>query len=164
MTPRFNFEGVINICGGDQCYGYTQLFRNGAIEATKVGITMMRPQGRLIPSLDLDRTILEVIPLYLDALKDLDISPPIVVMISLLGVRGAILGVSDSQFNFDEPIPIRRDLLELPEIIFETYGTSEDYTARMRPAFDALWNTAGFAKSKHFNSVGKWVGEAGLRQ
>ena len=37
MTPRFNFEGVINYRGGEKCFGYTQIFRNGIIEATKAG-------------------------------------------------------------------------------------------------------------------------------
>jgi hypothetical protein len=163
MTPRFNFEGVINISGGDQCYGYTQLFRSGAIEAVKVGITMTRPQGRLIPSLDLDKTILEVVPMYMDVLKELDILPPIVVMTSLTGVRGAILGISNQQFVFDQPTPIRRDLLELPEIVFEAYGTSERYVGRMRPAFDALWSTAGYSKSRYFDAEDRWIGDRGLR-
>ena len=38
MTPRFNFEGVVNERGGDQNFGYTQVFRNGALEATKAKI------------------------------------------------------------------------------------------------------------------------------
>lgn len=42
MTPRFNFHGFINERGGDQNHGYTQIFRNGALEATKAGIVLDR--------------------------------------------------------------------------------------------------------------------------
>jgi hypothetical protein len=46
----------------------------------------------------------------------------------------------------------------LPEVVIEQYGTSEDYQRTVRPAFDALWNAAGFSASKHFDADGRWVG------
>jgi hypothetical protein len=42
MTPRFNFHGFVNERGGDQNHGYTQIFRNGSLEATKAGIVRKR--------------------------------------------------------------------------------------------------------------------------
>jgi len=107
-----------------------------------------------IPTLDFDRWIFERLPNYLSALQALDVPTPIVVMITLQGVRGARLGVNPKPLD-DLPV-ITRDVLELPEIVIEQYGTEADYQRTLRPAFDALWNTGGFARSKHFDKDGNW--------
>ena len=120
--------------------------------------TVMERQGyTIIPCLDFDRHILEVLPLYLEALRSLDVPPPIVVMLTLEGVHGAVLGVSEEQLLFHRH-PILQSVLELPEIIVEDYGTAQDYQRIVRPAFDALWNAGGFSASQYFNADGVWTG------
>jgi hypothetical protein len=121
--------------------------------------SVIEVSGRLIiPSIDFDKHILEVLPLYLDALRSLEVPPPIVVMLTLEGVNGAVLGLSEEQLMYDPPAPISQSVLELPEIIVEDYGTPQSYQRALRPAFDALWNAGGFAASKHFNDDGVWIG------
>src|SRR5262249_27494505 len=95
---------------------------------------------------------------YFDALRSLEVPPPIVVMLTLEGVSGAVLGVSPEQFIFEPPVPISQSVLELPEIIVEDYGTSQSYERALRPAFDALWNAGGFAASQYFSDEGVWTG------
>ena len=77
-------------------------------------------------------------------------------MIALQGVRGARLGVGPNWSTYDDPPVINRAVLELPEISIEGYGTPADYQRAARPAFDALWNTGGYARSKHFDEDGTW--------
>lgn len=158
FTPQFNFDGVINYRGGDVCYGYTQIFRNGIIEATKAGVVSDYNGQQNIPSLDFDRGIFAVLPSYLNGLRSLDVPPPLVVMISLQEISGASLGVGGDIWNFNVAIPFKSHELLLPEIIIEDYGTEHDYQRVMRPAFDALWNAAGFAASKYFNDDSIWIG------
>lgn len=158
MTPRFNFDGVINYRGGDRCYGYTQIFRNGIIEATKAAIVGERDGRKIIPSLSFDRYIFEVLPGYLNGLRALDVPSPLVVMLSLQEIAGASLGVRTNYFDDDTVLFNSPDLL-LPEIMIEDYGTDQDYQRAMRPAFDALWNSAGYAASPYFNTDNLWVGE-----
>jgi hypothetical protein len=157
-SPRVNFDGFSNVSPGadGKCLSYTQVFRNGAIEAVKVRVVSDIQPGQLyIPTLDFDRSIFEKLPDYLSALQRLDVPPPIILMITLQGVRGARLGVGLQ--SFDDPPKIDRDVLELPECVIEQYSTDVDYQKAARPAFDALWNTGGFAHSKHFDSTGKWA-------
>jgi len=157
-SPRVNFDGFSNIHHGadGKCWSYTQVFRSGAIEAVKVRVVSDLQSGQLyIPTLDFDRWIFEMLPDYLSALQRLDVPPPIILMITLQGVRGARLGVSPE--SFDDPPKIDRDVLELPECIIEQYGADVDYQRAARPAFDALWNTGGFAHSKHFDATGRWT-------
>jgi len=157
-SPRINFDGFSNLYHGSdgKCWSYTQTFRNGAVEAVKVRVVSDLQAGQLwIPTRDFDRWIFEVLPGYLSALQQLDVPPPIILMISLQGVRGARLaGARDS---LDDPPKIDRDVLELPECIIEQYGTDADYQRAARPAFDALWNTGGYFRSNHFDSTGRWV-------
>ncbi len=157
FSPRINFDGFSNVRNGTdgKCYSYTQVFRNGAIEAVKVRVVSDLDRPHLwIPTLDFDKWIFERLPNYLSALQTLDVPPPIILMITLQGVRGARLGVHPQPLE-DLPV-LDRDVLELPEIVIEHYGSEFDYQRAARPAFDALWNTGGFARSKHFDLAGLW--------
>jgi len=157
FSPRINFEGFANLHHGDsgKCWSYTQMFRNGAIEALKVRVLSDQQAGQLwIPALAFDQWIFERLPEYLSAMQKLDVPPPIILMITLQGVRGARLGIGSR--SFEDPPIIDRDVLELPECIIEQYGVDTDYQRASRPAFDALWNTGSFARSKHFDSTGAW--------
>jgi hypothetical protein len=158
-TPRFNFDGLI-LTTGSPTHSYTQLHRNGVIEAVRVRAIVEHDDGRrLIPSLDFDRYAIEGLPLYLRALSTLGVPAPLVVMLTLTDTRGAVLGISQEQFIIDPPAPISQPILELPEIVIDDYGSSEDYQRAVRPAFDALWNAGGFSSSRYFDPSGLWIGD-----
>jgi hypothetical protein len=160
FTPRLNFDGFVNLRGAEtpSLPGYTQLFRNGIIEAVRVGILREHEKQLLLPSIPFERYPIEVIPMYLDALRGLEIAPPVILMITLLGMEGSVLGVSNEENLFDPPPPFDRSKFDLPEIVIEEYGSSEDYIRAVRPAFDAMWNAAGRMRSPHFDESGLWVG------
>jgi hypothetical protein len=156
-SRTINFDGFSNVHRGPDglCWSYTHIFRNGAIEAVKVGLLSDSDRGNLrIPTLALDEWIFELLPSYLSALQKLDIPPPIVFMLTLQGVRGARLGIGRDTGQ-TRPV-IDRAVLELPEILIEQYGTDVEYQRAVRPAFDALWNAGGFVQSNHFDDMGRW--------
>lgn len=161
MSVRFNFDGVINFRGGERCHGYTQVFRSGVVEATKADIVRVTPRDgrKRIPSKALVKHIVEALPVYLNGLKGLDISPPLVVMVSLAEVHGVHLGVERQTFDDDESYAFDKSELLLPEIVLEDYGPEQHYQKAMRPAFDALWNAAGFVESPYFDKNDIWIGE-----
>jgi hypothetical protein len=161
FTATTNFDGFSNLyhARDQQCWSYTHVFRNGAIEAVKVRTLTdlyVKDGPLFIPTLDFDKWIFKCLPLYLSALQRLNVSPPVILMITLQGVPGARLGVDPRPL--DDPPPIDRSVLELPEVVLERYGTEEEYQRAARPAFDALWNTGGFFRSQHFDDSGRWVG------
>jgi len=71
-----------------------------------------------IPTLAFDHWILERLPNYLSTLQSLDVPPPIILMTTLQGVRGARLGVRPIPLE-DLPV-LDRDVLELPEIVINS--------------------------------------------
>lgn len=165
-TPTINFDGFANIRGGDQCFGYTQIFRNGIIEATKVPISRDGRAGERgahmhrIPMRTFGEALLPSIPLYIRALEELEVSPPFALMISLQEVRGVFLGLRDDPL-LEGQRPIDRSDLELPIQQIDAFGDNESYREAIRPAMDALFNSVGFASADpyliNFDAEGRWV-------
>ena len=154
---RFNFEGFMVERSGGREHGYTQIFRNGALEATRAAITGEYQSTRSIPQGKVEKHILQALPGYLNGLRDIGIPPPLVVLFTFEGVKGAYYAIPKD--IFDDKIPvIERDVLHLPDCLINDYGTEEDYHRAVKPAFDALWNTAGCASAESFSSDGTWVG------
>jgi len=156
-SPRFNFDGVINERGDELNHGYTQIFRNGAIEATKANIVREHQGRRGVAGLSLEQYFFERYASYIAGLKALGIEPPITVMITLEGIAGAYYHVYNDAFA-DELVPFDRDVLYLPDCLIGAYGPNESYHVAIRPAFDALWNAVGFSASQFFDDSGLWVG------
>jgi len=154
--PRFNFHGVINERGGQSNYGYTQIFRNGILEATKANI--VPGSDRIIPGLKLQSEIFEVFHPYLLGLQDVGVPPPLIIMFTFEDVRDARYIVVAREIFYDSITRFQDDVLTLPECLIENYGTEVDHHKAVRPAFDALWNASGFPKSQFYNEEGKWVG------
>jgi hypothetical protein len=159
-TCGINFDGFSGKSLGpdQQCFSYVQLFRNGIIEAAMVGIVANIGTRAVIPALDFEKIILGSLPPYINALRDLDVGAPLAIMITLQSVQGARLGVNPKWIV--NPVPeIDRDPLELPEILLEDYDSDHAYHQAIRPAVDALWNTAGIAASRYYDADGRWIGE-----
>lgn len=158
LTPRFNLDGFINERGGDNNHGYTQVFRNGVVEAAKASIIREHEGRRLIPGIAIEKHFFEVVPGYFEALRALGVPAPLCVMITLEGVNGAAYTVGRHlDGDGDEP-PLNRNEIALPECVIDEYGDRRSYTNALRPAFDALWNASGYAEARTFNTAGEWIG------
>lgn len=155
--PRFNLEGLINERGGEQNSGYTQIFRNGIVEATKAPIAGIHEGKKYIPSRNLEKHVFESLPNYIHGLRDLGVPTPLIVLITLEGVKDAAYKVSSGIFHDPEPA-IERDVVFLPECVINEYGDVAEYHRAVKPAFDALWNTAGYVSAQTFTADGVWVG------
>ena len=159
-SPRFNFEGLVNERGGEKNFGYTQIFRNGALEATKASIIREHEGQNYILARVFEEDIFEVLSGYLNGLRDVGVPPPLAILFTLVGVRGILYKVVRKHFFDDDPEPvIERDILYLPECIINEYGPESDYHRAVKPAFDALWNAAGRESAKSFSADGIWDGK-----
>lgn len=152
----FNFDGFITVRGGQTCHGYTQLFRNGCLEAVKVGAITAFDKRSVIPSNPIEQHVIESLANYLDGLKALNVPPPLICLLTLDGVHGAYLGVPRSYPDFEDFTAISYNTLLLPECVIEDYGTRLDYERAIRPAFDALWNAGGYSSALSFDADGRW--------
>ncbi len=145
LTPRFNSDGFISARSGYQCHGYTQLFRNGCLEATKVGF-LSGTENKKILAHQIEKILLEKTSTYIKNLKSVGVSPPLFIALSLQGVSGATVICANLFDMYDVPSPLRVADLLLPICVIDDFGTDESYHLALRPALDALWNAGGFGE------------------
>ncbi len=155
-SPRFNLLGFINERGGDSNHGYTQVFRNGMLEATKASI-LRTPEGRtVIPALGYERAIFDSITGYLNGMRSLGVPTPISILLTFEGVKNATYAADTNPI--EPETPIEEDILYLPDCLLEEYGDIEDYQKCLKPAIDTLWNSAGYPEALSYDEYGRWHG------
>ncbi|HOO54530.1 MAG TPA: ATP-binding protein [Methanothrix sp.] len=145
---RYNFDGLLTYEVKQN--SYAQVFRNGAIEIVD---TLKLNALNSFKIMDYESSLLESLREYTFIQKRLGIEPPIFIMVSLLGVDGVGIFVSDYYAN--EGAPIDRNALLVPEILIDNFEYEAD--RMMKPAFDAIWNAAGWKRSWCYNEDGKRV-------
>ena len=153
---RFNFDGFVTHTWNSSLNGgYVQVFRNGAIEAVDVSMLKEKDGRKLIPCHTYEEKLISALAKYLRVEKGFVIDPPIFVMLSMVGIKGYELAVARERFNNFQGYPIDRDVLLLPDFIIDNYEVEP--ASLLRPAFDAIWQAAGWDCSKNYKE-GKWVG------
>lgn len=153
--PRFNLHGFIYGRGGPQNLGYTQVFRTGVIEATKAKIVNRSDNSLQIFGPKFEDHLMQRIPTYLAALHSLGVPAPLVVLLTIEGVKGATYKVRKSQFDDEPGSPLDNDLVRLPDCYVSDYGTNDDYCRALRPAIDCLWNASGYPRAESFDDYGR---------
>lgn len=153
---RPNLEGMVVQRYGSPCSAYTQLFRNGIVEAA-AGNLLHEHEGQVLVSPSkLLEPMLWSVRHYMWGLEVLNVPCPVVAMISLEGVRGAQLAPSEA-YNGDGVPPFRMSEILLPEVMLQTYGEKiPDYHKPLKPIFEALWNAAGYFTCPEWEALSKW--------
>lgn len=156
-SARHNLDGLLTYSQyrSDQpIQTYLQVFRSGVFEAVATKL-LIQQEGKLqIPASAMEQKILEGMVKYLVAMKGIGVSLPVVVMLTLHGVKGYRLLFKSDWYDYNELHPIDRNTLLLPDVLLEDFATPPDIL--LKPAFDALWQAAGFAKCNSYGSNGRW--------
>lgn len=155
---RFNLDGAVVERGHPDLVGYTQIYRNGIIESTKGhAVRLDDKDNKIIPAFPVERAVVSTLERIMAGLRLLEVPPPFVVALSAEGVKDAAYKVAQNIFDDPEPAIDRANIL-LPVGQIDEYGQPTDYHRAIRPAFDALWNSAGRPEAAWFNADGVWVG------
>jgi len=161
---KYNLEGIMTFAKSPVSqitYSYVQMYRNGIVESVDTGMLKPREDGKkVIPSVTIEKKLIERIFSYLEAQKAVGITPPIVIWISLINVMGFQFAVSNRFFPPDYAGIIEQEDVVLPEVIIEGFPQTLDELAKiLQGTFDALWNAAGWPRSLNYNNEGNWVGQ-----
>ncbi len=154
---RLNLDGLLTFASSTdgECFGYSQLFRNGAIET--VDSTTLHPES------DDDKTIAPVYEQFakncarqfLDFQRNLGLSTPVFIFLSMIGVAGFTMWVRGRSPRFGKEYnKIDRDILLLPDVMVEDFEAEMDQV--LRPTFDAVWQSSGFPRSQNYDEDGNW--------
>jgi hypothetical protein len=142
---------------------HIQFLRNGSVEyADMRWFRHSRENNKpIMSSVEHERSLINSLPHIFNVQKQLGIKPPLAVGLSLLSVRDYILNV-DFRLLF-AAIPgqpanrFDRENVVLPEVIIDTFDV--DPAQVLKPAFDAIWNAAGWPESMNYDPSGNWVGQ-----
>jgi hypothetical protein len=99
-----------------------------------------------------EQELIGVVQQYLSNYRGVQVDPPIVIMVSLLGVKDYYItggAFRDSQASFD------RDDLLLPDLLIEDLAV--DLPSLFKPAFDAMWQASGWSRCFDYDEDGSWV-------
>lgn len=153
-SQRYNLDGYATFRAAEESPStstYVQVFRHGAVEAVEAQMLAPRNETRhLIRGGLLVRELVEKVPTYLEVQRNLGVDLPIVVLVTLLGVKGYLLAAGRTWEDYGNPVD--RNVVSAPEIIIEDWSTP--VTTALRPALDALWNAAGWARCNYYNKQG----------
>ena len=156
-SNQINLDGLVVYRGGDVCNGYTQIFRDGSIEATSLSVIALREGRRLMPSLTVTELIFGAVSSYATRLKELDATAPMLLQISFFGMKGVNIGV-DTFNTFENPTAYQRDDLHLPHSIIPDFGGADAYSAVVAEQLHFLWNVFGLERCPYFDPQGRWTG------
>jgi hypothetical protein len=142
---RYNIDGILvfdqDRLGNTQ--SYTQLYRNGIIEAVEGGGNITGGAGgstRLIGIQEFERQVTDSLRNYLEMLQILEVDAPIFLFLTLLGVRG-VRSLDDYRKS---GYAIDRDELDFPEVCIKSYTQRPKMI--LKDVFSALWNACGEAR------------------
>lgn len=155
-TSRINLDGFISFRGQDACYGYKQLFRHGAIEETRVNILSEQRSGdRILRISEVEADVINSVLNSIEALRYLQVAPPLVIVATLQNVRGAIPVTNANAVVPDLRPPVYANDISLPYAVIEEYGAADSYDPMLRPLCDVLWNAAAEPASRSFGPDGR---------
>jgi hypothetical protein len=136
---------------------YLQLFRTGAIEAVDSKIICLVSAQRsgyssdriLVHGHSFETKMMDCTHQYLGIQETLGVSPPVVIMVSLLSVKGA--AIHPVMAILDQP-SIDRDHVLLSEVTSDTFAP--DLGRLLKPIFDLFWNACGYPRSPSYGDDG----------
>jgi hypothetical protein len=162
---RFNADGILGYVtdkdrdGKTFISAYTQLYRTGVIESADT--TMLR-RGRgmsaengisLIPSTKLEIELIAAVRRFTALQKRLGISPPVVVLVSLLNVDGFVLAVNEKHGYSSSAVD--RPHASLPSVVINNYEDRAETV--LRPVLDTLWNAGGWDRCHDYDEDGVFL-------
>lgn len=155
---RLNIDGALvvrNETPQGEAHGYSQFFRNGFFESTFVLVRRNEDGRAVLPSRSYEEYLIALLGNFRGELDRLGINYECAVMLSLLRADEVKLGVR-SDWGFDDPHQtlFDRKILVLPDIVARSDATPEQ---AMKPAFDLMWQAAGFVGSRNYNTFGQWA-------
>jgi hypothetical protein len=164
---RTNFDGLLLTSNAElnatSQRAYTQVYRSGRVEAVASSIASGdRPQGvpPRLQTMKLEGLVLNTLTRYLKAFQAQAIEPPYAMMISLTGVKGAMINVGATQqwHGEDDMAVLDRDQYHFSEVILESVPQDvQECAGLIRPFIEQLANLAGHPTSTSFDQNGNYV-------
>ena len=159
---RYNLDGILSATAPSstsEVMAYLQFYRDGRVEVVRSGDLLGKPVQNppMIAAMSLQVALIRVVERVLKLYKIAKVEAPIVVMATLVGVKGATIATNFFSHPSQAYNPIDRNVLVIPEVIFESLD--EDVVSSLRPIFDTIWNAAGWEGCAFYDDTGQLTAE-----
>jgi len=153
---RFNLDGfVTHTQSGDlrrQCY--TQLFRDGGIEAVSARVIVRSEERGGFFAWGMEREVIKAFSGYQRFWQNFGVMPPFLVGLTISGVKN--WKVLQRPYDYsDVAAVIDRDVILSPEVIVSDLAVHADVL--LHPIFDFVWNAGGWPGSPNYEVAGGLV-------
>jgi hypothetical protein len=155
---RLNVDGLLNYEGHESVRAYSQLYRDGRLEAAMpdVAFPMDRQQKNGVHCLRdsiCEQAVFATVAGYLRFCKAIGLEAPIWMFSTLVGCKGVRI-CSDMSFRDVSDHAIDRSPLCFPEV--EIGSLDSEPLTLLRPWCDILWQACGMERSFNFDQQGQW--------
>ena len=157
-ADRFNLDGLLIYSGpaiekDNRAHQYIQVFRNGGVEGVMTFSAREQGYDKFYGD-EHEKDIIEFTRAALRFRDEMGLEFPVLVLIALLRFRGVtLLPPANSRPSFGV-VPYDRDTILLPDVLIET--ATDDVSTKLRPAFDTMWQGAGYRGSRSYDANGAW--------
>ena len=162
---RYNIDGYLTF--RPNFHSYTQLHRNGIIEAVIASISRLNNSGRkIIAGSSMSEYILGGTAQYLSVLRDLGVQPPVRVYVTFLDIKDCRFATyKDVWGRGEDEIPnIAKGDVLLPPVDIMDYSNKFRVYEALKPTLDALWNADNLERCDYYDDEGNWVGHKDVRR
>jgi hypothetical protein len=154
---RYNFDGFMTYAqeasGGLR--SYIQLFRSGLAEV--VGAAYTVEDHKLLRIAAIETEIFGIVARVMGVQRRLGIDPPTSVLVSIANVEGYRFSTENPFLSDFGNRPIDRAMLLLPDVLIASFPSdATEVSVLLQPAFDALWQAAGFPRALDYADSGEW--------
>ncbi len=135
---------------------YAQLFRDGNLEIVEF-VERWEVRGHnFLPGQQFDEMIQKMILGATRIYNALNIDPPIVAMLTLLGMQGRLMG-SGQRWGYDRETPFDASEILCPDVLIDDISQAAEAIAF--PIVNLAWNAAGYEQSVFYDESGNWLGK-----
>ncbi len=152
---RYNADGYLLASGqhSDGKSSYLQIFREGALEYGD-GYALDSYGKAAVPSRVFEEKLARTFEWAISLLKRLDISDPIFVAVTLIGMKGRTMALPQDAARFSyESEPFDRDVISTPDVSLEP----EALVSSLLPLINYVWQAAGQERTPYLDQDQQWM-------
>lgn len=154
----YNLEGFL-VWPGTPGLSYTQFFRNGGVEIATQAMFFQSGSNShyCLAGTDLERLLVDTLHKYMTYASDLEIGPPYIAFLSLLGLKDVEITGQMLAYPYGAQGGKFEDVdILLPGITLDSVMNPQEIAFSLRGMLNMLWQAAGRTKSPHYKDDGSW--------
>ena len=157
-NTRFNVDGFLNYSGYEKVRAYSQLFRDGRLEAvmSDVGYPVDRQAEKSPYAIRCgltERSVFEVVHDYLKFCEVVKFEPPVWLFSALVDCKGFRM-MTDRRFGDLSEKAVDRSPAVLPELAITNFDFEPQQL--LQPWCDLFWQSSGIERSYNYDQEGNW--------